>query len=105
MTFTLFSRSRDGRLAYYTLHDRQPSLDGSPVLTAAWRTEGRRERERRYAFGSQRERDRALRRLFSRAVRRGYRLLYSFDRAGIGRFGVGPVGSGDASGVNAASDA
>jgi hypothetical protein len=89
MTLTLFAQDRNGRLSYYTLHDRQPSLDGLPVLTSAWRIEGGRERERRYSFANERERDRALRRLFSRAVRRGYTLLYSFDRSGIGRFGDG----------------
>ena len=88
MIVTLFSQTRDGRLLYYTLHDRQPALDGFPALTAAWRREGARERERRYVFDSAGERDRALRRLFSGAVRRGYRLLYSFDRAGPGRFGL-----------------
>ncbi len=89
MTITLYSRTRNGRLSYYTLHDRQPSLDGSPVLTSAWRIEGGRERELHRTFASGKERDRALRRLFTAAVRRGYRLLYSFDRAGIGRFGTG----------------
>lgn len=89
MTLTLFAQGRSGRLYYYTLHDRQPSLDGLPVLTSAWRVEGGRERERRLSFPSERDRDRALRRLFTRAVRRGYALLYSFDRSGIGRFGAG----------------
>jgi len=103
MTLTLFTRGRNGRLSYYTLHDRQPSLDGSPVLTSAWRIEGGRERERRYSFSDDKDRDRTLRRLFARAVRRGYRLLYSFDRAGIGRFGGGPA---DAPGdVRSASEA
>ncbi|NLJ47699.1 MAG: hypothetical protein GX430_14205 [Treponema sp.] len=90
MILTFFAQDRRGRLSYYTLHDRQPSLDGLPSLTSAWRVEGGRERERHYSFANERERDRALRRLFTRAVRRGYRLLYSFDRSGIGRFGIGP---------------
>ncbi|HOX14392.1 MAG TPA: hypothetical protein PLB56_15915 [Spirochaetales bacterium] len=102
MTLTLFTRDRNGRLSYYTLHDRQPSLDGLPVLTSAWRVEGGRERERRYSFSDERDRDRALRRLFTRAVRRGYTLLYSFDRSGIGRFGGGPA---DAANAAAAMDA
>ena len=88
MILTLFARNRDGRLSYYTLHDRQLSLDGLPGLTSAWRIEGGGERERRYSFADEEERNRILRRLFTRAVRRGYRLLYSFDRAGIGRFGI-----------------
>ena len=105
MTLTLFTRDRNGRLSYYTLHDRQPSLDGLPVLTSAWRVEGGRERERRYSFSDERDRDRALRRLFTRAVRRGYTLLYSFDRSGIGRFGGGPEATAADAVVRAASEA
>lgn len=105
MTLTLFTRGRNGRLSYYTLHDRQPSLDGLPVLISAWRVEGCRERERRFSFASEKERDRALRRLFTRAVRRGYTLLYSFDRSGIGRFGGGPEAATADAVVRTASEA
>jgi len=92
MIITLYAESAKGRLRYYTIHDRQPSLESPHTLTAAWRTENAQERERRYTFESARDKNRMLRKLFLRTIRRGYRLLYSFDREGFGRFGTAADG-------------
>lgn len=93
MIITLYTELKDGRLRYYTLHDRQLSLDRRYTLTVARRTENAAERERFYTFDSAREMDGKLKELFTRAVRRGYRLLYCFDREGFGRFGAQDQGS------------
>ena len=105
MIITLFAQSKTGLLHYYTLHDRQLSLGQPYALTAAWRAENARERERLYVFSSARERDGKLKTLFRSSLRRGYRLLYSFDREGFGRFGLagakedGVYGQEDALGI------
>ncbi len=87
MIITLYAESKNGRLRYYTIHDRQPALDSRYTLTTAWRTENARGRERHHSFATARERDEKLQRIFHRTASRGYRLLYSFDRRGFGRFG------------------
>lgn len=88
MIITLYAKARDGRLRYYTIHDRQPSLESPYTLTAAWRAENSREREWRYFFKTSNEMNRKIRTLFRKTARRGYKLLYSFDRDGFGRFGL-----------------
>ncbi|MDA8424938.1 MAG: hypothetical protein M0Z80_02275 [Treponema sp.] len=75
--------AKDGRLHYYTVHDRQPVLDAPFALCSAWRIGIGRERERLYRFQSVVERDRMIRKLVSRRLRDGYRLIYSFSRAGF----------------------
>lgn len=87
MFITLYAESRNGRLKYYTIHDRQPTLDSPFVLTTAWRNENARERERQYVFENARQMSEKLRELFRRTTRRGYRLLYRYDREDPGRFG------------------
>jgi len=88
MIITLYAESSEGRLRYYTIHDRQPSLESPYTLTAAWRGENARERERRYTFESAFEKNKMLKKLFLKTAHRGYKLLYSFDREGFGRFGM-----------------
>ncbi|MGO8695337.1 MAG: hypothetical protein ACLQMF_16875 [Rectinemataceae bacterium] len=83
MIITLIKTAKDGRLHYYTVHDRQPALDAPFALCSAWRIGMGRERERLYRFQSVTERDRMIRTLVSRRIRDGYRLLYSFSRAGF----------------------
>jgi len=83
MIITLIKSGKDGRLHYYTIHDRQQLLDAPFALCAAWRVGMGRERERLHRFQSVVERDRMLRTLVARRLRDGYRLLYSFSRAGF----------------------
>jgi hypothetical protein len=83
MIITLIKKAKDGRLHYYTVHDRQPVLDAPFALCSAWRIGMGRERERLYRFQVATERDKMIRTLVSRRIHDGYRLLYSFSRAGF----------------------
>jgi len=83
MIITLMKNAKDGRLHYYTVHDRQPVLDAPYALCSAWRIGIGRERERLYRFQSVVERDKMIRTLVSRRLHDGYRLIYSFSRAGF----------------------
>ncbi|MCX7025192.1 MAG: hypothetical protein NT080_11320 [Spirochaetes bacterium] len=80
MLITLFKKTPIGALHYFTLHDRQPILTAPYALTTAWSMGERRERERLYAFETLGAMDRKIREIFSRRIREGYRLLYSFSR-------------------------
>lgn len=81
MIITMYRTGEDGRLRYYTLHDRQPVMGHPYALTVAWRTGNGAEREKLYVFDSLADMDRKIRQVFGRRVRDGYRLLYSFSRA------------------------
>jgi hypothetical protein len=81
MIITLYKTGKDGRILYYTVHDRQPVLDAPYALCASWRAGLGRERERLHRFQTLAERDRMIRQLIERRVRDGYRVLYSFNRA------------------------
>lgn len=83
MIIILTKGGKDGRVHYYTIHDRQQVLDAPYALCAAWRVGMGRERERLHRFQSAAERDRTIRALVARKLREGYRLLYSFSRAGF----------------------
>ena len=80
MIITMYRTGEDGRLRYYTLHDRQPVMGHPYALTVAWRTGNGAEREKLYVFDSLAEMDRKIRQVFGRRIRDGYRLLYSFSR-------------------------
>ncbi len=80
MLITLYKKAEDGRLHFYTIHDRQPVLTARYALTAAWRVGDGKERERVYPFDTVADMDRKIRELFTRRIRDGYRLLYSFSR-------------------------
>ncbi|HTX71662.1 MAG TPA: hypothetical protein VMC79_02460 [Rectinemataceae bacterium] len=83
MLITFIKTGRDGRTQFYTIHDRQAALDAPFALCAAWRVGSGRERERLHRFQSVGERDRMLRELIARRFKAGYKLLYSFSRAGF----------------------
>lgn len=85
MIITLFKTGEDGRMRYYTLHDRQPVLGAPFALTVAWRTGNGAEREKVYVFETLAEMDRKIREVFGRRARDGYRLLYSFSREPVSR--------------------
>ena len=80
MIVTLMKHGKDGRLLYYTIHDRQQSLHFPHSLTTLFRTGSGRERERHYDFATLAEMDAMIRSLLSKRVRDGYRLLYSWSR-------------------------
>ncbi|MFZ4616919.1 MAG: hypothetical protein ACOYM2_12090 [Rectinemataceae bacterium] len=77
---TLMRHGQDGRILYYTIHDRQPSLSAPYALTTAYRVGSGRERERHYDFEDISEMDEAIRFLLARRIKDGYRLLYSWSR-------------------------
>jgi hypothetical protein len=79
MIITLYKTGQDGRLRYYTVHDRQPALDSPYALCSAWRIGMGREREKLHRFETRAK----IRELVSRKLKEGYRLLYSFSRAGF----------------------
>ncbi|MDA8411142.1 MAG: hypothetical protein M0001_12215 [Treponema sp.] len=80
MIVTLMKHGKDGRLLYYTIHDRQQSLTSPHALTTLFRTGSGRERERHYDFETLSRMDAMIRSLLSRRIRDGYRLLYSWSR-------------------------
>jgi hypothetical protein len=80
MIVTLYRTGKDGRLLYYTLHDRQQSLTSPYALTTAWRSGNGREREKLHLFESLAEMDKMIRSILAKRVKDGYRLLYSFSR-------------------------
>ncbi|HUX42970.1 MAG TPA: hypothetical protein VMV83_17525 [Rectinemataceae bacterium] len=80
MIVTLMKHGKDGRLLYYTIHDRQQSLTSPHALTTLFRTGSGREREKHYDFASLAEMDAMIRSLLSKRIRDGYRVLYSWSR-------------------------
>jgi hypothetical protein len=80
MIITLFKTAANGKILYYTLHDRQPLLTAPYALTVAWRSGEGQEREKIYAFETIAEMDKKIRELFGRRIKAGYKLLYSFMR-------------------------
>lgn len=80
MIVTLYKTGKDGRLLYYTVHDRQASLTSPYALTLAWRTGNGREREKLHPFESLAEMDRMIKSVLAKRFKAGYRLLYSWSR-------------------------
>jgi hypothetical protein len=91
MLVTLFKTGKDGKPHYYTVHDRQQVLDSPYAVCASWRVGMGREREKLHRFSTLAERDAEIRRLMSRRIKDGYRLLYSFSRSGGPAFGLAPA--------------
>ena len=83
MIITLYKLARDGTTHYYTIHDRQPLLDSPYSLCASWRIGLGKERERLHRFQTLLEKDRTIRGLIAKRVNDGYKILYSFSRAGV----------------------
>jgi len=83
MIITLYKAGKDGKTYYYTVHDRQPLLDSPYALCASWRVGLGKERERLHRFQSLGDRERMIRKLIATRVRDGYRILYTFTRAGL----------------------
>ena len=79
----MYKAGKDGRTRYYTVHDRQPVLDAPYALCASWRVGLGKERERLHRFLTLLERDKAIRRLIGLRVKDGYKILYTFTRAGL----------------------
>jgi hypothetical protein len=83
MIITLYKAGKDGKTYYYTVHDRQPLLDSPYALCASWRVGLGKERERLHRFETLLDRDKAIRRLIATRVNDGYKILYTFTRAGV----------------------
>ncbi|HET7838859.1 MAG TPA: hypothetical protein VFL04_03805 [Rectinemataceae bacterium] len=83
MIVTLYRTAADGRMHYYTIHDRQQVLDAPFALCASWRIGMGREREKLHRCETLGERDRLIRTLIGQRTRAGYKILYSFSRAGF----------------------
>ncbi|HUX38079.1 MAG TPA: hypothetical protein VMV44_09290 [Rectinemataceae bacterium] len=80
MIVTLMKHGKDGRLLYYTIHDRQQSLTSPHALTTLFRTGAGREREKHYDFDSLAAMDALIKSLLARRIKDGYRILYSWSR-------------------------
>jgi hypothetical protein len=83
MIITLYKVGANGRTYYYTVHDRQPVLDAPYAICASWRIGLGKEREKLHRFETLADRDRMIRRLISRRVGDGYKILYTFSRGGV----------------------
>ncbi len=80
MIITLFKTSKSGSMQYYTLHNRQALLTEPYALTVAWRTGQGKEHDKIYGFETMAEMDKKIRSIFSKKIKAGYKLLYSFMR-------------------------
>jgi len=80
MIVTLMKQGKDGKLLYYTVHDRQQSLASPYSLSTGFRSGNGRERERHYDFETLLDMDKMIRKLLKRRITHGYRLLYSWSR-------------------------
>ena len=80
MIVTLMKHGKDGRLLYYTIHDRQQSLTSPHALTTLFKTGSGREREKHYDFPTLAAMDALIRSLLAKRIRDGYRVLYSWSR-------------------------
>jgi hypothetical protein len=83
MIITLYKAGKDGKIHYYTVHDRQPVLDAPYAICASWRVGLGKEREKLHRFETLLDRDQMIRRLISQRVRDGYKILYTFTRGGV----------------------
>jgi hypothetical protein len=83
MIITLYKVGPDEKTYYYTVHDRQPVLDAPYAICASWRIGLGKEREKLHRFESLADRDKLIRRLISRRVKDGYKILYTFSRGGL----------------------
>jgi hypothetical protein len=83
MIITLYKVGKDGKTHYYTVHDRQPVLDSPYAICASWRVGLGKEREKLHRFQTLLDRDKMIRQLISQRVKGGYRILYTFTRAGV----------------------
>jgi hypothetical protein len=81
MIITLYKTGTEGRIHYYTIHDRQPVFDAPFSLCTSWRIGTGRERERLLRFETSTDRDKAVRSLVARRIKDGYRILYFFSRS------------------------
>ena len=80
MMITLYKTDQQGRIHYYSIHDRQTHFFSPYALTVNWGNALSAGREKVYALGSREEMDQTLQQLIQRRVTRGYRVLYSFFR-------------------------
>jgi hypothetical protein len=94
MIITLYKVGKDGKTHYYTVHDRQPVLDSPYAICASWRVGLGKEREKLHRFETLLERDKMIRRLIAQRVKDGYKILYTFARAGVS-VGIDPALSGN----------
>jgi len=80
MLFTLYKPGADGKIRYYSIHDRQPMLYSRYALTVSWFAGNESAREKVYSFETRADMDAKLRTLFRTKLRDGYRMLYQFKR-------------------------
>ncbi len=80
---TLYKVGKDGALQFYTVHDRQNTLDAPYALCTAWRVGSGKERERLHRFATLADKDTMTRRIVAARLKDGYKVLYSFLRSGV----------------------
>jgi predicted DNA-binding WGR domain protein len=80
MMITLYKTDQQGRLQYYSLHDRQGHLFLQHSFTVTWGPGLNTGREKAYAFDTRREMDQKLQELIRSRLESGYKVLYSFFR-------------------------
>jgi hypothetical protein len=77
---TFYKNKPDGRMRYYTIHDRQNILFARYYFTTISGIELNVGREKLYTFKTRKEMDTKLRYLFKKRINTGYKVLYSFSR-------------------------
>lgn len=82
MIITMYKPGSNGSIRYYTIHDRQPLLTARYAVTIAWRAGEGRECDKVYGFDTKAEMDKKIKQVFSRKIKDGYKLLYSYTRNG-----------------------
>jgi hypothetical protein len=81
MTVTFYRKQEDGKVQYYSIHDRQGDFFTPFVLTAVWGNDLNTGRVKVFTFKNSEELDKKLRNVFLSRVRNGYKVLYSFARS------------------------
>jgi hypothetical protein len=79
MTVTLY-RERVGRTSYYSISDSQELLFDGYGFSTVWGSDLNRGRRKDYTFQTRRQMRERCRKLISRRLADGYRLLYTFSR-------------------------
>ena len=79
---TLYRVDDPDTIRYYSISDRQGHLFYDNTFTVSWGVALSAGRERLHVFDSRRDMDDKLRELVRRRIRDGYRVLYTYFRAG-----------------------
>jgi hypothetical protein len=80
MMITLVKITPPKKVYYYHIHDWQGDLFSPYALSVSWGLDLRKSRRREYVFDTRKEMDLFLRKLISKRLKSGYKVLYTYFR-------------------------